>query len=105
MEESTLKIQVWTSKIYSVKRIVFGMPTGKRNVQNVNVRRFYEISKHKAAGRENKVELEINMERMGSKLLSHKIPKRGPCHHGYHLSDQPGERIESSGNGTGKSTF
>jgi hypothetical protein len=55
MEESTLKIQVWTSKIYSVKRIVFGMPTGKRNVQNVNVRRFYEISKHKVAGRENKV--------------------------------------------------
>jgi ATP-binding cassette subfamily F protein uup len=44
---------------------------------------FYEI-KDKAQSRrkENKVELEINMERMGSKIIElHKIQEiQGPCH-------------------------
>jgi ATP-binding cassette subfamily F protein uup len=47
--------------------------------------RFYEI-KDKAQSRrkENKVELEINMERMGSKIIE--LTKfqeiQGPCYHG-----------------------
>jgi ATP-binding cassette subfamily F protein uup len=40
-------------------------------------------TKHKAAGRKNKVELEINMERMGSKIIElQNLKKLGPCHHG-----------------------
>jgi ATP-binding cassette subfamily F protein uup len=46
---------------------------------------FYEI-KDKAQSRrkENKVELEINMERMGSKIieLQNLQEIQGPCHHG-----------------------
>jgi ATP-binding cassette subfamily F protein uup len=45
---------------------------------------FYEI-KDKAQSRrkENKVELEINMERMGSKIIElQNLKVQGPCHHG-----------------------
>ncbi len=72
---------------------------------------FYEI-KEKASKRrnENQVELEINMERMGSKILElHKISKSYPekpilDKFEYHFLR--GERIGIIGkNGTGKSTF
>jgi ATP-binding cassette subfamily F protein uup len=58
---------------------------------------FYEI-KDKAQSRrkENKVELEINMERMGSKIIElHKISKKFKDHviMDNFSYDQPGERI------------
>ena len=72
---------------------------------------FYDI-KEKAQSRrkENKVELEINMERMGSKIIElHKISKKFNDHvilDNFSFDFQPGERIGIIGkNGTGKSTF
>jgi ATP-binding cassette subfamily F protein uup len=59
--------------------------------------RFYEI-KDKAQSRrkENKVELEINMERMGSIIELHKISKKFKDHvimDNFSYDFQPGERI------------
>jgi ABC transport system ATP-binding/permease protein len=72
---------------------------------------FYVI-KEKAQNRrrENKVELEINMERMGSKIIElHKISKKFKDHvilDNFNFDFQRGERIGIIGkNGTGKSTF
>ena len=72
---------------------------------------FYDI-KEKAQSRrkENKVELEINMERMGSKIIElHKISKKFKEHvilNEFTFDFQRGERIGIIGkNGTGKSTF
>jgi hypothetical protein len=63
--------------------------------------RFY---KDKAA-RENKVELEINMERMGSKIIEFtKSPRnQGPCYHGTISTGRTHWNYRE--NGTGKSTF
>ncbi|OXA77561.1 ATP-binding cassette, subfamily F, uup [Flavobacterium aquidurense] len=72
---------------------------------------FYLI-KEKAQSRrqENKVELEINMERMGSKIIElHKISKKFKDHvilDNFSFDFQRGARIGIIGkNGTGKSTF
>jgi len=72
---------------------------------------FYLI-KEKAQNRrqENKVELEINMERMGSKIIElHKISKKFKDHvilDDFSFDFQRGARIGIIGkNGTGKSTF
>ncbi|MEO6176632.1 MAG: ABC-F family ATP-binding cassette domain-containing protein [Flavobacterium circumlabens] len=72
---------------------------------------FYLI-KEKAQSRrqENKVELEINMERMGSKIIElHKISKKFKDHvilDQFSFDFQRGARIGIIGkNGTGKSTF
>jgi ATP-binding cassette subfamily F protein uup len=72
---------------------------------------FYVI-KEKAQSRrkENVVELEINMERMGSKIVElHKISKKFKDHvilDNFNYDFQRGERIGIIGkNGTGKSTF
>ena len=72
---------------------------------------FYDI-KEKAQSRrkENKVELEINMERMGSKIIElHKISKKFKDHvilNDFTFDFQRGERTGIIGkNGTGKSTF
>ncbi|MEO8534991.1 MAG: ABC-F family ATP-binding cassette domain-containing protein, partial [Flavobacterium sp.] len=72
---------------------------------------FYVI-KEKAQSRrsENKVELEINMERMGSKIIElHKISKKFKDHvilDNFSFDFQRGARIGIIGkNGTGKSTF
>jgi ATP-binding cassette subfamily F protein uup len=45
---------------------------------------FYEIKDKAQSRKENKVELEINMERMGSKIrASQNLQKiQGPCYHG-----------------------
>ncbi len=72
---------------------------------------FYVI-KEKAASRrrENQVELEINMERMGSKIIEmHKVSKKfkdKTILNGFDYDFQRGERVGIIGkNGTGKSTF
>ena len=72
---------------------------------------FY-IIKEKAQNRrkENVVELEINMERMGSKIIElHKISKKFKDHvilDNFSFDFQRGERVGIIGkNGTGKSTF
>ena len=72
---------------------------------------FYDI-KEKAQSRrkENQVELEINMERMGSKIIElHKVSKKFNDRvilDGYDYTFNRGERIGIIGkNGTGKSTF
>ena len=72
---------------------------------------FYEIKeKAQSRRRENVVELEINMERMGSKIIElHKISKKFNHHvilDNFNFDFQRGERIGIIGkNGTGKSTF
>lgn len=72
---------------------------------------FYVI-KEKAESRrkENVVELEINMERMGSKIIElHKVSKKFKDHvilDNFSFDFQRGERVGIIGkNGTGKSTF
>ncbi|HEU4788946.1 MAG TPA: ABC-F family ATP-binding cassette domain-containing protein [Flavobacterium sp.] len=72
---------------------------------------FYVIQeKAQSRRRENVVELEINMERMGSKIIElHKISKKFKDHvilDNFSYDFQRGERIGIIGkNGTGKSTF
>ena len=72
---------------------------------------FYVIKeKAQSRRRENVVELEINMERMGSKIIElHKISKKLKDHvilDNFNFDFQRGERIGIIGkNGTGKSTF
>jgi ATP-binding cassette subfamily F protein uup len=84
--------------------------TSENNKIKIASGRFYEI-KDKAQSRrkENKVELEINMERMGSKIIElHKISKIKDhvIMDNFSYDFQPGERIGIIGkNGTGKSTF
>src|SRR5690606_6079965 len=72
---------------------------------------FYAI-KEKAMNRrrENQVELEINMERLGSKVIEfHKVSKKfgeRTILDGFNYSFQRSERVGIIGkNGTGKSTF
>ena len=72
---------------------------------------FYVIKeKAQSRRRENVVELEINMERMGSKIIElHKISKKFKDHvilDNFSFDFQRGERVGIIGkNGTGKSTF
>jgi ATP-binding cassette subfamily F protein uup len=72
---------------------------------------FYIIKeKAQSRRRENAVELEINMERMGSKIIElHKVSKKFNDHvilDNFSFDFQRGERVGIIGkNGTGKSTF
>ena len=72
---------------------------------------FYVIKeKAQSRRRENAIELEINMERMGSKIIEfHKVYKKFNDHvilDNFNFDFQRGERIGIIGkNGTGKSTF
>jgi ATP-binding cassette subfamily F protein uup len=58
--------------------------TRKNNKNQNRVRKIlHEINKAQSRRKENKVELEINMERMGSKIIElHNQEIQGPCHHG-----------------------
>jgi ABC transport system ATP-binding/permease protein len=72
---------------------------------------FYIIKeKAQSRRRENVIELEINMERMGSKIIElHKVSKKFKDHiilDNFSFDFQRGERVGIIGkNGTGKSTF
>jgi ATP-binding cassette subfamily F protein uup len=93
-----------------VKELEWMRRQPKREQQNQNrVRKIFTRlkTKHKAR-KENKVELEINMERMGSKIIELHNLKKFKDHviMDNFSYDFQGERIGIIGkNGTGKSTF
>jgi ATP-binding cassette subfamily F protein uup len=71
-----LKIQVWTRQNLFVKELEWmrRQPKARTTKSKSRQEDFTRLkTKHKAA-KENKVELEINMERMGSKIIDFKYP-------------------------------